>query len=557
MTEPLHEFELVRHPQLKPEINLFPFQQYAIYRGLQSPRSALLMSTGLGKTVCAYGIYMYFRMKYPDTRIIILTNKSAIIQFQQEVDNFFDHDLNIIALRPNMPKFGARSYKQARLNLYDILAGDTQYERIDGFVTTHATFRIDAKEITKSLLASHKKGIKTILVIDEATNVANIHATHEAIRVAGALCDRVIALTATVTKGKLEQVYHIMRCIGVLLTPTKQRFLDQFCVTMALDKERPWIRKVIGYKNLGDFVGLLSQWCVIVRKQDVADLLPKVTPQKLYVEHSKEQRRLIRDLYSGVIPLNRHGVEMEDADINNLKMIERLQETASIKFALMDPRAALPELEELPGKPSPKTEEIIRMLREDMEDEKGVVYIPSRRYLRILETDLLAAKLPDQYKEILAIHGDVSPDDREEIKRKFTDSPDYNLLLLTNAGREALNLQAGNVIILTSLPPTGGDLVQVVGRLSRLGSSHDKVLLVYLLTENSQDEDEYSICHQQLSLINAVNSGEVEEGLLDKSLPEDQRWSHEDQRWSHEDLINSGTQALLMKTRSKRKHEYK
>ena len=61
-------FELVPLDNLKSEHKLFDFQNFAVYLGLEMPRFLNGIQTGLGKTVCSYATYFYYKNKFPKTK---------------------------------------------------------------------------------------------------------------------------------------------------------------------------------------------------------------------------------------------------------------------------------------------------------------------------------------------------------------------------------------------------------------------------------------------------------------------------------------------------------
>jgi SNF2 family DNA or RNA helicase len=561
-------FKLKRIESFREETELLDFQAYGVMRALNSKQFVFGFATGLGKTYSAYSVYFYYKDKYPNTKLLILTNKSAVVQVREELFKFFNEELRVSIVHPKMEGVGGKNtYKKVRQEAYSTWA-----QSGDVLIMNYATFRSDIKELESSIKALKKQGYRFIFIADEATAFKNLTSqVHQAVAKVAKLADRVVALTATLTKGKLEESYAILKCLGISIVPSKEAFLERFCNCISYPN-KPYIKKIVGYKEIEEFAQLIAPYALIVRKQDAKGKLPYYVLKKTLCEHSQAQIECVKNIYAGVYLKNKEQIEQEgeggvkdeleaaekpqdssltslqgvtevslvlaQEGINPFKMtdsewialkertqegqpfqtVSKLTEVGFIKRALIDPRLVSREgLQDYSLKQaSPKTLEIVRMLEEDFEDEKVVIYTPSKQYLYLLKHTLEKTGLPSQYKKVLEVTGDVSAVDREKNKKRFTESKTHNLMLLNDAGIESLNLQAASVMVVTSLPKSGGDLIQLAGRLSRLGSQHTELLLVYLLTEDSQDLDEYVILNEQMRLISSI-MGEPEEGLLDKS----------------------------------------
>lgn len=579
------EFKLKSLDVLRPEIAPYNFQQFAVYKSLMQNRFVFGLATGLGKTLCSYLTYHYFRTKFSNTRMIIVTTKSALLQFQSEHTKFFDHDARIVAVHEDMPRFGAKSYANARKNAYEFFASPHDLNKIDVLVLNYAVFRIDHAEILKSVKKLNEQQIPLFFIADEATAFKNIGTkTHHAVAAVAKRATKALGLTATLTKGKLEEIYGIFKGIGVQITSNKDEFMDRYCITFA-PPGRPHFKSVVGYKNVGEFIDRVRPYCIVLRKADVAEYLPPYTIRKIYLEHEDEQFALIRDIYSGVVnpalfgsdeddvgdvsPANATAVDPtqvfgeraaeETLDMGGVQMIQRLTEVGFIKRALMDPRLVFKKDLNKFDRKSPKTEELLRLLSDEFTDEKIVVYTPSKQYLKLMMSTVRREKgLADYYRNPLEISGDISGALREEYKQTFQEKDTHRLIFINDAGLEAINLQSASILVVTSLPRTGGDLVQLAGRLSRLGSTHANLQIIYLLTKNSQDEDEYLITQQQMQIMSLV-LGEAEVGLLDWDhlrSAEAARTPGEDDI-SPEELKTRSLARLLLHKRKKRASHYR
>jgi superfamily II DNA or RNA helicase len=537
--EPWERVNLARLPQLREDFDLRKFQQYAVYLAIHQRIFCIALATGLGKTLCAFACYFYYVMvrkrRGIPVKLLICTNKSAVLQFRNELDKFFVHDHKALAVHRQMGKLGAKDYAGARRNAYSLFADPDPDLGLDVLVMNYATFRKDFKGINAAVAAARKSGQEIFLVLDEATVFKNIKTkTHTAVATIARQSARVLGLTATLTKGKLEEIYGIYKGMGHQLAGSKEEFEDKYCIVFKHPRQR-FIRKVTGYKNTNEFAKLLANIAIVLRKVDVAKELPAfLPPRKIFVEHDEDQFRLISDIYAGVIkpsvetltedsllPIEDRNpfavvpeAQAEVVEESGNKSVKRLSEQGHVRRALLDKRIVTKESPDSKYV-SPKTEELLRLLTDEYTTEKIVVYTQSKKYLKILLNAVrYNESLPKGYQMPLEISGDVSGEDRERNKERFQTDPSYNIIFINDAGLESINLQSASVLMLMQMPTSGGNLVQLAGRLSRIGSAHTNLQILYFMVKDSQDEDEYLIIHQQMQLVAQI-MGEAEQGLID------------------------------------------
>lgn len=545
-------FKLVPLAELKSDKSIRNFQQYTIYQGLEDPFHVLGLQTGLGKTVCSYATYFYYKTKYPKTKLLIITNKTAVLQFEAELYKFFEYPKEkVISIHEDMSKLGKKKYSDSRHEAYR-LWGST--EGVDILIMGYTIFRIDKVAIAAAINKCKKENFHFFLIYDEATAFKNMGTqTFNIVRSFSKAANKILALTATITRGKLEEIYAICKAINIQLMPTKKLFMDSFCITYRLPG-RPFVENISGYKNIEAFRDLIRPYITIFRKSDVEDQLPPFTVNKTNLVHSPEQIEIIRSIYAGEMLVERDGFENEWGDNTDIHYFEGITQVGYVKMALLDPRLVLKEDLNNYKILSPKTEEVIRLLSEDFVDEKVVLYTHSRMYLELLNKTITHNKeVPPFYKKVLMIHGGISSRDREKAKELFSNTSDYNLILMNTAGMESINLQAANTMIITTMPATAGALIQLAGRISRIGSQHSNLYLNFLLMENSQDIDEYEIIQQQMLLVGNV-LGDAEKGLLDMSVFKSKRDADD---LSEADIRSKSMAYLLIKTRRKREIFYR
>ena len=80
-SKPWNDFALIPIPSLKEGMSLFDFQFWSVDQALQKSTYILGLPTGCGKTLCSLACFFYYRMVFPNTKLIIVTNNSSLFQF--------------------------------------------------------------------------------------------------------------------------------------------------------------------------------------------------------------------------------------------------------------------------------------------------------------------------------------------------------------------------------------------------------------------------------------------------------------------------------------------
>lgn len=552
------KFELVPCKYLKPDApKPKNFQQYCVYLSLKQNNLCNGCGTGLGKTLMCYLTYFYYKMKYPNTKLIVITTASAVMQYAKEFYKFFEDSAFVpCVFHDGMHKGlkGVKTYAEARRMAVDSFS-DMAEGNITSVFMNYSVLLREGDNLANAIKNIRAQGGRVFLILDEASHFKNLKSqTFKIVYNLSKMSDKVLAATATITNGRLEEIYAVLKGINITPFGNKADFLKRFCVTVNLSGQ-PFGYDIMGYKNVAEFVSLVKPYLVSLRRKDVLTQLPRVSRHICYVEHDDEQYGIISDLYNGVISFMPPEDGQKVYGAMDREVFE-LTITNFIKMALQDPYILSPEHQRRPkGYKSPKTREIIRILEEEVVSESVIIYTPSKRYMYALRDVMKSSTtLPKWYTDPLIINGDIPTAERERIKEVFTNDPSHKVILINEAASEAINLQTAQAMIICSIPPTFGRMVQVVGRYNRIGSQHDSLSLYFLLTENSQDEDEYMIANQQGILVSTVTKEDYE-GVLDLDYINRRKKDTVDEI-TDEDLRNASIPTLVFKKRAKRKTFY-
>ncbi len=132
--------------------------------------------------------------------------------------------------------------------------------------------------------------------------------------------------------------------------------------------------------------------------------------------------------------------------------------------------------------------------------EKAVIFTESKRTLEYLFTLLSEHGWAGK---ICKLTGDAgTPEARRDLVRQFKD--EAQILLMTEAGAEGLNLQFCNLVVNYDLPWNPQRVEQRIGRCHRYGQQRDVLVLNFLNRSNAADARLYELLERKLNLFDGV-----------------------------------------------------
>lgn len=420
--------------------------------------------------------------KDPDLKVIIVTNTSVMNQWGAEIDKFTE------GIRWRVCKGGP----EKRTALYEDYFTNWDEDEPEVLIINYHRMRRD-----KRAFQAFSEGHRYCLILDEVTAVKNPESkTHHVFRELSLKADRVYGLTATLIKNNLEEGFGIYRVVVPDLFRTKQGFYRNFCQTrmQRIPGTRKKVPVIVGHtrKQIADFRTTIDPYYLGRAKHDVADELPVLTTKDISMPMERSQYIYYQEALEGLLTLNADSEDEEEREVTKLTQLIYCQE-------IVDSPALIGN-----DVKSGKEEYFLELLKEELEGEKVIVFTRFKsmvnRLQNILEKDGYALGIHDVGKKdwqpvedtkavpkgLVRITGDETPEQRDAGRRAFTDTKNTNLIFLTMAGAEAINLQEARVMIFYDLPWSAGDYIQLVGRMIRIGSPHDRVYALHLLSETPE-----------------------------------------------------------------------
>lgn len=310
-----------------------------------------------------------------------------------------------------------------------------------------------------------------MLIFDEMHKLKNHKSQfHEKAKLLSMECRRIYGMTATPVKNRLMEFFSLFRIIKPELFPKITHFQNEFCVMkmQRIGGERQ-VPIVVGYRNLDKFVERIEPYYLSRKKHEVAKELPELISREVECELTELQEELYDMAEAGLLN------KSDDPDASNAEMLSSL---TMCQQAVDSPQLIANEDGDPFEGPSCKIDELLELLNNDALDQKVIVFSKFERMISLVERSLKDSKI-----NCVRITGKESDSKiRNRNKDTFQDmNSGVNVVLITTAGSESMNLHSAEHISLLDLPWSYGDYLQLIGRAIRIGSLHKTVIAHHFL----------------------------------------------------------------------------
>lgn len=428
----------------------------------------------------------YIWEKEPDIIPIIVTNTSAMRQWGGEIDKFTEGVQWVVA--EGRPK--------DRYAIYDRFFKTWSPEEPSVLILNYPRLNRDHRHIKE-----HLEGRKYLLALDEVTAVKSTETqTHKVCRELSENAERVYGLTATLIKNNLEEGFGIYKVVLPELFGTKKGFMRDYCVTrkQPLPGRRGRGRKVdviVGHskEHIRKFREKIDPYYLGRAKHVVAKDLPVLTTREIYSPVTSGQWEQYLEALSGLLNIKVGTEEEEEKEVTKLTQLIYTQQIVNSPHLIGNEGS------------SAKEDYLLELLKEELFGEKVIVFTRFKEMVNrlqgLLEKDGYGLGIKREGRQwvpgdsdvnpgkgLVRITGDESSEMRDASRRAFTEGENTNIIFLTMAGAEAINLQQARVMIFYDLPWSAGDYLQLVGRMIRIGSPHQRVYAMHLIAEGPNGE---------------------------------------------------------------------
>lgn len=449
------------------------YQVQGILHMVAMNRFLLGDDTGLGKTIMTISALCYVWAREPDRKVVVLTNKSVVGQWALEFDKFCTPDnINVITCI-GTPAKREKIYKE-----FEASTGPTV------LIMGYATSRRDIKFL--------QDWTDFILVTDEATAFKNPSTqTYKVVRHLGKNASRFWALTATLIKNNLIEGFGIYSLVVPnLFPPSKNKFMMEYCLTrlQQIPGSRRQIPVIIGYRKdqIKRFRDMIDPYFLARAKFDVAKELPVLQIKQHKCGMTRAQDAKYKEALAGLLEKDLTDEEVETTKLTSLIYCQQIVDH--------------PDLVDCEGD-SDKMKELFELLTEgDLADQKVIVFSRFRKMVDKLEAEAIKKKM-----KTVRITGKEDEEQRKAAMQEFQDpESDARIVWITEAAKEGINLQAAKALVFYDSPWSAGDYIQILGRMIRIGSTHDRCYAIHMVARGTIDTKVMGVLRTKMKLIEAV-----------------------------------------------------
>ncbi|HEX8909526.1 MAG TPA: SNF2-related protein, partial [Anaeromyxobacteraceae bacterium] len=518
-------------------VDLNPHQIEAAAFALSSMATGgcvLADEVGLGKTVEA-GLVLAQLAAEGRGRILILVPASLRAQWRDELRSKFGLESEVV------DGVSARAQERHGLKLNPFDTGGI-------VIASHPFAALRSDEVARVPW--------DLAVIDEAHRLRNAyrrdHKTGQALRKALRKCPKLL-LTATPLQNDLMELLGLTAFIDDTLLGTEDAFRLQFGSGELTEDKAADLKERLGQVVIRTLRRQVKEYVKFTaRRSLVEDFAPTPEEQELYdrvsdylrredaVAIPQSRRALLVLVYRKILAsstfalshtlskladsleaklagaecaaqadafLELNGFEEEAEEWSGSGREERKPKGAAAVSKMRDELAELRACAKLAAsiKSNAKGDALVRgidraftVARACGWPEKAVVFTEFRR-----TQDYLKKILEARGYTTTSLSGDAGgPDKRQGLVEEFRNRT--QILLMTEAGAEGLNLQFCNLVVNFDLPWNPQRVEQRIGRCHRYGQQRDVLVLNFLNRQNAADARLYDLLSQKLALFDGV-----------------------------------------------------
>ncbi|HEY1406808.1 MAG TPA: SNF2-related protein [Spirochaetota bacterium] len=478
---------------------------------------------GLGKTIEAGLVIKELIFRYKYRRILIVAPASLLVQWQHEMEEKFGEHFDVI---------DRRAIRRLRRSIAE---GENPWDHI-----TKAICSIDF--VKSASIVSELEGTKwDAVIIDEAHRLRRDAQVSTQAYIVGeilsASAKAFLLLTATPFRGKLEELYYLVRLADRSLLGPFQSFYNDYCMPESdLSRLKEKLSAVVIRRTKKEVGGFTNRFARTIRfdfysderalydatTRYVAEEFNRATAtgnraigfvmtvfQKLLDSSSYALLSALRnrrkhlavllekaDRHASIVENASMRIESMDMDFFEDENPDEIVKAAARKtvsemkeeIATIDSLIRLAESVRL-NKKGEKLLEMIEVL-------KGKGYSKFLIFTQFRTTQDYLVDLLKGYR-VAVFNGSMDKDQKEDAIKYFQE--DAEVLICTEAGGEGRNMQFCSVLFNYDLPWSPLKIEQRIGRIHRFGQKHD-VAIYNFSTKDTVAERVLDVLTRKLQL---------------------------------------------------------
>ena len=447
------------------------------------PVSLIADDVGLGKTVSAGLILSELLTRQRVRRALVLCPRILCSQWEAELRD----------------KFGIDAYAST---------GKKDFLRA---VETNHTVVITTNQSALDVLPGLAPGEFELLILDEAHKLRNLYGTRSppriAVRIRRALEKRtfsyVLMLTATPLHNRLWDMYSLVDLLALGRNHANPFGSPEEFRLNFIDDSHPGDRK-LRKGRVQEFRGVVRDYMVRTRRLDAQ--LPFPTRKVQNVE----------------LPLPGPEATLFDYVSSVINQLEPLEQVSLAKALLSSPQAFALQLENM-SVSRPQFAGAARKIRAFVDSMKDTAKLRALGSI----VDELRARGGDDWRLLIFtertetqkaigewlkrrsvavgyIRGGAAVANNRAVQGFQADPPNINCIVSTDAGSEGVNLQACSYLVNFDLPWNPMIVEQRIGRIQRLASKYENVVVQNLVLQHPADAHVVGLLMQKLAAISSA-----------------------------------------------------
>lgn len=427
----------------------------------------LCYGTGMGKTITGVTAAQIILDTYPMARTVIVHPVKAQKAFRKAVHQagFKKSEVGIIST--------------------EIMEFDIDTNRI--FLITDTNIE-KYSDIVVELAA---RGYKIHLMIDEAHKLQDVDSKfYKTMSEVKSICAIWHGLTATPILNDLESLYNIINffCPGFL--GKKTAFLNRYTIWHLEDQyikggRKIKVRVIDGYKNLKELNQNLCGNVALVRQ-----IQYDLKFGNLIEDMTQEEYEIYETVSSGMLG---------DGEERNFS--RRMHDLQRFIDRSYDEDESIRDLVQKYNSSQYSTKEmlLLKALKKSLSQGFNVIiYADYHSTVDRIHKILTGRRVELGLDNIFEITGNIDIKTREKVEEKIGHK---DVVLITSAGSESINLQRANCIIFYDIPFSVKTIIQVVGRICRRDTTHSHQYVLSLVMKGTIDEYKYKMFQSNLGMV--------------------------------------------------------
>jgi hypothetical protein len=316
---------------------------------------------------------------------------------------------------------------------------------------------------------------------------------HQVCKYLSSKAERTWALTATLIKNNLIEGWGVYNVLVPGLFGSKNHFMNEYCITrmQILPGTRRQVPVIVGYRqrDIEEFRKRIDPYFLGRPKFEVASELPPLVTRHVKVGMTKLQETKYQEALEGLLLVGEKTGQTEEKEVTKLTAVTYCQQIVNH-----------PELIGIDGE-SEKLDALLDLITDgELDGEKVIVFTRFRKMV-----DIIVPALKKKGVRAVRITGAEDERERKTSQDAFQDpKSDARVVAITTAAAEAINLQAAKALIFYDTPWSAGDYLQILGRMIRIGSTHDRCYAIHLVTEGTIDDRVVKVLTKKMGLVESV-----------------------------------------------------